>query len=100
VTGTYLGTETVTARQGARLTLTGGHGTRYALVATTCRACGSVTVSLGGRVVRRISLASATTVGRRVFTIASYGRVHTQVGRVTVVSRDRPIRVDGIAVGR
>jgi hypothetical protein len=100
VSGSYLGTESVAARQGARLTLTGGHGTRYALVATTCRACGAVTVSLGGRVVRRISLASATTVGRRVFTIASYGRVHTQVVRVTVVSRDRPIRVDGIAVGR
>jgi myo-inositol-hexaphosphate 3-phosphohydrolase len=100
VTGTYLGTETVTARQGARLTLTGGHGTRYSLVATTCRACGSVTVSLGGRVVRRISLTSPRTVERRVLPIASYGRLHTQALRVTVVSRDRPVRVDGIAVGR
>lgn len=98
--GSYLGTESVTVRQGARLTLTGGHGTRYALVATTCRTCGSVTVSIGGRVVRRISLGSSRTVQRRVLAVASYGRVRTQAVTVTVVSRDRPVRVDGIAVGR
>ena len=98
--GSYLGTETVTARHGSRLTLAGGQGTSYALVATTCRACGSVTVSLGGRVVRRISLRSAGTVKRHVLPLATYRRLHTQAVTVTVVSRDRPVRIDGVAVGR
>ena len=89
--GSYLGTESVTVRQAARLTLAGGHGTRYALVATTCRTCGSVTVSIGGRVVRRISLGSSRTVQRQVLALASYGRVRTQAVTVTVVSRDRPV---------
>jgi myo-inositol-hexaphosphate 3-phosphohydrolase len=100
VSGSYLGSETVTARHGARLVLAGGQGTRYALLATTCRTCGSVDVSIGGRVVRRVSLASTHPSAHRVLPVASYRRVHTGPVTVTVTSRDKPVRIDGVAIGR
>ncbi len=100
VTGSYLGTETTTSRHGRRLTLSGGHGRRYALVATTCRACGSVQVSLGGKVVKRLSLRTRRTVKRHVLPVATYGSVHTGRLVVTVTSSGRPVRVDGVVVAR
>ena len=100
VAGSYLGTETTTSRHGRRLALVGGHGRRYALVATTCRACGSVQVSLGGHIVKRLSLRSARTVKRRVLPVASYRSVHTGRLVVTVTSSGRPVRVDGVVVAR
>ena len=100
VAGSYLGTETTTSRHGRRLALVGGHGRRYALVATTCRACGSVKVSLGGHVVKRLSLRSARTVKRHVLPVATYRSVHTGRLVVTVTSSGRPVRVDGVVVAR
>lgn len=98
--GSFLGTETVSSTYGKRLAWAGGHGKRYALVATTCRSCGSVTVSQGGRTLRKISLRTAGTHHRRVFPIASFATVHTSKVVVTITSHRKPVRVDGIVVGR
>jgi hypothetical protein len=99
-TGAYLGTETVTSKHGSRLVLRGARGRRYALLATTCRSCGSISVSIGAKVVRTISLRSGRTVKRHIVPVAAYGSVHTGKVVLTVRSHGRPVHVDGILVAR
>lgn len=98
VSGAYRGTETRTARHGQRLSLAGSHGRRFALLATTCRTCGSVRVSIRGRVVRTVSLRSRRTIKQHVLPIASYRSLRTRRILLTVRSHGKSVRIDGIAV--
>lgn len=100
VSGTYRGTETRTTRHGRRLSLSGAHGRGFALVAITCRTCGSVRVSIGGRAVRTVSLRSRRTMKEQVVPLVSYRSVGTRKIVLTVRSYGRLVRVDGIAVIR
>lgn len=98
--GAFRGTLTSTSRYRAQLMLSGATGRRYFLVAATCRGCGTVQVSFGGHVVRRVSLRSTLAQQRRVFALASYRTSHSGRLVVTVTSHHRPVRIDGVIISR
>jgi hypothetical protein len=94
----YRGTHTTTTRKGATLTRTGVQAKRYALVATRCSTCGKVAIYSGTRLLKTVSLYSATTRPRYVVTWSSAYRIGTV--RVQVVSSGKTVQIDGLGVSR
>ncbi len=95
----YGGTVTSTTRQGVTLTRTGVQTRRLALVATTCRGCGTVGVYWNGKLLRTISLNSSATSHRRVLTIADFGGVRSGTLTIRTLNTGRTF-VDGLALSR
>ena len=95
----YGGTVTSTSRKGVTLTRTGVQTRRLALVATTCRGCGTVGVYWNGRLVRTLSLNSSATSHRRVLTIADFGGVRSGTLTIRTLNTGRTF-VDGLALSR
>ncbi len=96
----YRGTFRRAAGLGSRLVRTGVVARRLALVATTCPTCGSVRVYWGSTLLRSISLVSATTVTRRVITIATFPSARSGTVTIRVASSGRRVIVDGLAIRR
>jgi hypothetical protein len=96
----YRGTVTVAREHGQRLVLPRAQGRMFKLVATTCPRCGTVELRLGKKTLRTISLRSAEVRPKRVIHVASFARVHRDRVVVRVVSSGKPVRIDGIVVGR
>jgi hypothetical protein len=93
------GTVTVTSKSGIALTRSSVQARRLAVVATTCSACGSLNVYFNGVLIKTLSLVSATTKHRQVFTVKDFGSVKS--GTVVIKSAStRSVYVDGLGVTR
>jgi hypothetical protein len=105
-TSTYRNTYLVSTRRGASLTLSGVVAHHIGLLATTCPTCGTIEVSWPSFWrPSRISLYSRRRVDRKWINIADYLDTSTspnQTGtlRIKVVSRGRPVMIDGVAIYR
>jgi hypothetical protein len=91
----YSGTLTRADRTGSELALLDAVVTRIALLVTTCRTCGRVTVSVGGHVVATVSLYSPGTDYRRYLRLPAF-RLRT--GRIVLHDAAGRARIDGLVV--
>jgi hypothetical protein len=98
--GYFMSTYSSTKKKGATLSAARAGTRAVALVVTRCRGCGTVTVSYGGKVLKKVSLAATGTRKRQLVPIASWGSAHG--GRVTVkvVSSGKPVTVEGLGFSK
>jgi hypothetical protein len=99
-TAYYAGTWLRTSAKYAKLTRTGVHAKRLALLATTCKGCGSVKVYWNGALLKTISLDAATTVTRQLLVVANWTSVRTGTLVIMVSSSHKKVILDGVAIGR
>ena len=85
---------------GARAVRTSVRAKQIVLVATSCPACGTVRVYLGSTLLRSISLYSATTINRRIFTVAKFTSIRSGTVTVKVSSSGRRVFIDGLGISR
>jgi len=97
--GYFLDTFSATRKRGARLSAKATETTRIALVATTAPGHGTVKVYIGSTLLRQVSLRSDRLTKKRVISVASFGDA-PRTGSVTVVvvSADKPVRIEGLAL--
>jgi hypothetical protein len=96
----YRGTYVRTSTLNAKLTRTGVVAKTLTLVATTCSTCGTVKVYWGSTLLKTISLASSTTVYRKVFTITTFSAVKTGTVVIKVSTSGKAVMIDGLGVKR
>jgi hypothetical protein len=96
----YLGTNLRATKLGATLTRTKVVAKTLTLVATTCKGCGTVKVYLGSTLLKTISLASSTTMYRKVFTIATFSAAKTGTISIKVATSGKAVLIDGLGVKR
>jgi uncharacterized protein YbbK (DUF523 family) len=95
-TAYYKGTASRATGAGQTLTLRSGTSLKQLfLVATTCPTCGVVDVYVGSARIARVSLASSTTVNRRLIALPSFSTRNGTVA-LKVVSRGKPVIIDGL----
>jgi hypothetical protein len=94
----YEGTASATRTRGATLTLAVA-GRRFALIATTCPTCGSVTASIGRLHLAAVSLRTPRTHNLVVVPLER-GKLRRGVLRITALRTGRPVRIDGVGVSR
>lgn len=85
-------------RRGSQLSLRSVTAERVVLIATTCRRCGTVKVFSGDRLVKKIRLRSRRVRRSRTFTLLSSDQATTASLRIRVISRRRPVRIEGLAI--
>lgn len=95
----YLGTAMRTSRKGAAMAKT-VTGKNVSLIVTRSRGAGLVNVYRGTRLIKRINLAATTTRPKQFVPIASYRTAATSTFRFVVVSKGKPVTIDGLAVSR
>jgi hypothetical protein len=86
---------TTTRRHGQSLTLRGVTARRISLMARTCSSCGAVTVHHAGRYLGRLSLSTRSVQVSRVFPLRRYAKERTGPLVIRVVSRGKPVHIDG-----
>ena len=89
-----------TSTKGSKLTKANVKASRLALVATTCPTCGSAKVLWNGVVVARVSLASAVAQTSALIPLASFDAVGTGTVKLVVTSSGKPVKIEGLGVGR
>jgi hypothetical protein len=95
----YAGTMTTTTKKGVKLTRTGVTGRRIAIVASRLRGGGTIGVYWNGALVKKLSLARASTTNRQVITVATFSGVRS--GTLTIKTLTTgTVRVDGLVVNR
>lgn len=94
----YLGTVSRASRRGAVLRLPGIEASELSLLAMRCRRCGTVRVSFAGEPLGRFRLKGRP--GAQVLPLATFASARAGTLVVRVVSRGRPVTIDGIAVRR
>jgi subtilisin family serine protease len=95
----YLGSASKSRRRGSTLTLSGIRAKDLSLVASRCRRCGTVKVRWNGTTLRKIKLTASSTKRTRIISVASFGAPRTGTLTIKVVSRDRTVLIEGMAVG-
>lgn len=98
--GFYQGTYASSLAKGATLTRTGVQAKRLALVATKCPTCGAVEVRMGGTLLKKVSLAAATTQKKQLIPLASFPGVVAGTVTITVATSGKPVFIDGLGVSR
>jgi hypothetical protein len=88
------------AQSGAKLTRTAVVARRIALLATTFATCGTVKVYWGSTLLRTISLHSVTTVNGKLIAVTTFAWARTGTLVIRVVSSDRKVIIDGVAIRR
>lgn len=96
----YASTYSQATATGSRLTRTGVQAKRIAITATTCPTCGSVGVYWGSKLLKQLSLASATTVYRKLIPVTTFTDVKNGTLSIRVTSGGKPVVVDGVAISR
>ena len=96
----YRSTFTRSSSSGAKLTRTGVVARQLALLAETCKACGSVKVYWGSTLLRTVSLYSATTQYRRLIAVATFTSARTGTLTIRIYSSGKTVVVDGVAIRR
>jgi hypothetical protein len=97
--GFFARTVTHTSRRGSALRVRADEVTTVSLVATRAPRHGVVAVYLGRRLLDRVRLSSPVARRRSVIAVADFARPRSGTLRIVVVSRGRPVQVDGIALG-
>jgi hypothetical protein len=96
--GYYLGTYSTTTRKGATLS-TGISGARsVALIATRAPGQGTVDAYVGSKLVKRVSLASATVRKEQIIPIVSSARGIPGTLKLVVSSTRKPVKIEGLGV--
>jgi hypothetical protein len=95
----YLGTASKSTVRGSTLTLSGVRARTLALVASRCGSCGRVKVKWNGTLLKTISLRSSSTQRKRLLSVATFGSVQTGTLVIRVVSRGKPVLIEGLGVG-
>jgi sugar lactone lactonase YvrE len=101
VTGSsfYLGTATSSRKGGAAVTTAGqGAVKRIALVAETCKGCGSVNVYLGSTLLGTLSLNAASTHYRVLLPVGTFPSLQTGALRVVVAKAGKGVVIDGLGL--
>jgi hypothetical protein len=98
--GYFFNTYATTKKKGATLSAARAGTRSVALVVTTCPGCGTVKVSYGGKVLKKVSLASSTRRKRQLVPIASWGSGHGGTVTVTVTSSGKPVVVEGLGFSK
>ena len=96
----YLSTFVRSYTRGAKLVRTGVVARGIAIVATTCRGCGSVRVYWGSTLLRSISLNSTTTLNRKLIYVTAFSTARTGTLSIRVTSTSRRVIIDGLAIKR
>jgi len=96
----YLSTFVRSYTRGAKLVRTGVVARGIAIVATTCRGCGSVRVYWGSTLLRSISLNSTTTLNRKLIYVTAFSTARTGTLSIRVTSTSRRVMIDGLAIRR
>ena len=96
--GFYRSTALRSSSRGAKLTRTGPATTGIALLATTCPTCGTVKVYWNARLLRTVSLSSATRIDRKLIPVVSWWVMHTGTLTIKVVSSGKKVIIDGLAI--
>ena len=94
----YRGTWTRAYAYGAKAVRASVRAKRIVLVATSCPTCGTVRVYLGSTLLRSISLYSATTINRRVFSVATFSSIRSGTVTVKLSSSRHRVIVDGLGI--
>ena len=93
----YRGTTLTATKPGASLTTPSMTTRKLAIVASTCKGCGSVVVLWNGRPVKTIKLASSTTRSKVVFPIGTYAV--QRAGKLSIVVAQpgaKGVTIDGV----
>jgi len=98
-TGYYGKTYTASTRAGAVLTRTGVQTDRLALVATRCKACGTVGVYLNGKRLATVNLKAKTTQRRAMINLPRFS-LRTTTVTIKVLTNGRAVQIDGLATSR
>ena len=96
----YRQTLTVTRSKGERLAVGGVTGRQVSLVARTCPECGVVRVTHAGRDLGTLDLSSDSVQVPRVLRLPGFEKRLTGKVVIHVVSRGKPVAIDGIVVRR
>ncbi len=96
--GHFLNTFSQTKRKGATLKLRRSGIKAIALVVTKGRGNGTVKVFLGRTLLKKVSLSANRTVGKRVVLVKKFSSKKRGVITVKVVSRGKPVRIEGLGV--
>ena len=99
-TGYFMSTYSTTKKKGATLGAARSGTRAVALVATKCPGCGTVTVSYGKKVLKKISLQAASKRKRQLIPIASWATAHGGQVSVKVVSSGKPVTIEGLGFSR
>jgi hypothetical protein len=94
----YRGTYLQTTSLGAKLTKTGVKVKRVALVASTCSTCGSVSVYLGSKLLKSISLKSTTTANKKLITVYTFSAATSGTLTIKVTSSGKKVIIDGVVL--
>ncbi|MQB00852.1 MAG: S8 family serine peptidase [Actinobacteria bacterium] len=98
--GHYLSTFSVAKRRFSKLVLSGVEAKRLALVATKCDGCGRVKVVWGRTLLAKVSLDAGRTRKKRIIDVAAFSRVRRGRVKVIVISRGKPVKIEGLGVSR
>jgi hypothetical protein len=71
---------------------------RIALVAETCKGCGSVSVYLGSTLLETLSLDAASTHYRVLLPVGTFSSVQTGTLRVVVAKAGKGVVIDGLGL--
>ena len=85
---------------GSALVRTNVVARQVALLATTCRTCGSVKVYWGKTLLRTVSLVSTRTTYRKVISVAIFTSAHSGTLTIKVSSSGRAVLIDGVVIRR
>ena len=96
----YKSTYLQATKLGAKLTASRVTAQRIAVVATTCSTCGSIKVYWGSTLLKTISLKSAKTVNKKVFTVIAWSAPKTGTLSIKVASSGKKVIIDGVAIRR
>jgi hypothetical protein len=94
----YGGTVTQTSTYGASLTRSGVKARQVLVLATTCSACGSVTVYVGSTKVGTLSLSTSTTRNRVLLSTNLRTAAAGTLKLVTTSPNGRAVRIDAFAI--
>ena len=96
--GHYQDVDATTARKGATASRSGSAFRSAVLVATRCPGCGKVVISYQGTTLEKVNLDAATTKVRRLIPIRSWAKGQRGALTVTVLSKDKPVVLEGIGL--
>jgi hypothetical protein len=96
--GSYTGRALIATARGATVAKAGVRAKRIVLVATRCPTCGRVSVYLGAKRIKTVSLTAPSLRRKQIITIASFDTVRSGKVRVVVTSQNRRVIIEGIGI--
>ena len=96
----YRDTLAQTSRNGRKLIARDVQVREIRLIVQRCRGCGRVAVFFEGRRLDTVDLSARRTINQKVIRIAWFGRERRGDVTIVVMSRDRKVKIDGLALVR